>query len=471
VLGVTGFTWVEYRNLDSGLTRSTALDGADRSAGSDINILIMGLDSRLDQNGDPLPQDVYDALHAGGSENGGYNANVLMLVHIPGDGGRAIGISIPRDDYVDLPGKPSGIAKGKIKQAYGFAKNDEWNRLYAAGERDRAILEQRSRDAGRRAEVAAVRQFLGGVPVDHFIEVTLGGFFEVAKVLAPITVCLNRDTYDSYSGANFHAGVQQIDAAQAVAFVRQRRDTKYEDVVLTDLDRERRQQAFLASVGHQLKQADTFTDPSKLTGLIDVVKRAVVIDSELDLAAMGGTASALAGGNITFTTLPIKGFGRINGEDVNLVDVEQVRQTVRELLGMPAPPAPPSATVDIVNASGKAGIAASLSDALRRKGYADTTTDSARQTQRGSTIRYAPDAEQAATALAALLGDDVRSTEDDDVPGGHVRVTLGSSFTMPPALSSASSSPPSKPEPSDQAPEPTQPAPEIVPGGQVPCVN
>ena len=52
-------------------------------------ILIMGLDSRLDQHGQPLPQDIYDALHAGDETVGGYNDNVLILLHLPGGNGVA----------------------------------------------------------------------------------------------------------------------------------------------------------------------------------------------------------------------------------------------------------------------------------------------------------------------------------------------------------------------------------------------
>jgi anionic cell wall polymer biosynthesis LytR-Cps2A-Psr (LCP) family protein len=81
----------------------------------------MGLDSRLDQHGQPLPQDIYDALHAGDETVGGYNANVLILLHFPSGDGPVTAVSIPRDDYVDIPGCPSGVCKGKIKQAYGNA--------------------------------------------------------------------------------------------------------------------------------------------------------------------------------------------------------------------------------------------------------------------------------------------------------------------------------------------------------------
>lgn len=129
----------------------------------------MGLDSRLDENGNPLPQSLYDALDTGGPDVGGYNTNVLMLLHIPGDGGRATAMSIPRDDYVALAGSPDGESMGKIKQAYGLAFDQQHRALVAQGVTDRTALEQQSRDAGRNAEISTVSQFLGGVSIDHFV--------------------------------------------------------------------------------------------------------------------------------------------------------------------------------------------------------------------------------------------------------------------------------------------------------------
>ncbi|WP_431842823.1 LCP family protein [Calidifontibacter indicus] len=92
-----------------------------------------------------------------------------------------------------------------------------------------------------------------GITVDHFVEVTMAAFYEVATVVQPLTVCVKEDTQDSYSGAQFHAGVQPVDAKQAVAFVRQRRDTKQPDLAFTDLDRSRRQRAFLVALLQKTK--------------------------------------------------------------------------------------------------------------------------------------------------------------------------------------------------------------------------
>src|SRR6266481_1329525 len=121
VLAVTAVGWAGYRNLSGGITTSQALAGGPASLRGAQNIRIIGLDSRLDQHGQPLPQDIYDALHAGDETVGGYNANVLILLHLPGGNGPVSAVSVPRDDYVDLPECPSDVCKGKIKQAYGLA--------------------------------------------------------------------------------------------------------------------------------------------------------------------------------------------------------------------------------------------------------------------------------------------------------------------------------------------------------------
>ena len=76
VFSVVGYAVFEYFNLTSGIQRSDILGGQGSTKG-DTNILIMGLDSRLDENGNPLPARIYNALHAGDQSNGGLNANVL----------------------------------------------------------------------------------------------------------------------------------------------------------------------------------------------------------------------------------------------------------------------------------------------------------------------------------------------------------------------------------------------------------
>ncbi|MEU6124919.1 LCP family protein [Streptomyces sp. NPDC047123] len=315
--------WYLYREIDS-IGSSSAL-GADapKSTDGSTNILLMGLDTRKDQNGDDLPADVLKKLHAGSSDIGGYNANTLILLHVPADGGKAKGFSIPRDDLVDIP----GFGKDKIKKAYGLAKAAKETKLRDAGVTDGHELESAGREAGRTSQIRTVRDFLG-VPIDHFAEVSLAGFYHLADALDGVEVCLNKPVKDRYSGADFPAGKQKLDGQQALAFVRQRHG-----LLRGDLDRTRRQQAFLASALHEANSVGTLTNPARLLDLKDVVKDNVVLDKGWGVFSFVQQAKNLTGGNVEFTTLPVESFAKHHGEDVNIVDRDLVRRRVQEQTG------------------------------------------------------------------------------------------------------------------------------------------
>lgn len=430
VLAVTAVGWVSYRNLSGGITTSQALAGGPASVGGAQNILIMGLDSRLDQHGQPLPQDIYDALHAGDETVGGYNANVLILLHVPGGNGPISAVSLPRDDYVDLPGCPSGVCKGKVKQAYGLAYQQTLDST--SDSVAQSAREQTAREAGRKAEIATMRKLLG-VPIDHFIEVTLGAFFQIAQVVQPITVCLNADTSDSFSGANFHQGVQQIDAAQAMAFVRQRRDEN--DEMFTDLDRTRRQQAFIVSLVTALRHGGALSSPSDLRNLLQVAQQNIAVDAGFGLADFVNRAATLSDSALTLYTLPISEFGQDTaGEDVNMIDVQGIRAIVHNVFtnGSPSDPAAPSqsssspTTLDVVNATDHEGLGATLEQSLGADGLTAGKVTTADRLAEKSTIAFGPGAEQAAHLLADRL--QLTAIASDVVAPDTVRLTIGADF-------------------------------------------
>ncbi|MDG4533321.1 LCP family protein [Streptomyces sp. AV19] len=459
ILAIAGTGWLAGHWLTKGLTTSRALEALRKSAprkpDDSVNLLLIGLDSRKDMNGDDLPKEfVQQELHAGSSGIGGYNTNTLILMHIPAGGGKVTAFSIPRDDYVQVAG---GRGEHKIKEAYGIAKAEAQDRLAAQGLKG-AELEHRSREAGREATLATVQDFLG-VPIDHFAEVNLLGFYDIAKVVQPVPVCLRHAVHDRFSGADFPAGRQELDARQALAFVRQRHGLEG-----GDLDRTHRQQAFLSSVVHKLTSQGAWSDIDKLEGLLDVVKKDVVLDDQWDLLAFARQAPDLTGGDAEFHTLPIAGFATRKGEAVNLVDPARVRSLVREMIdrsnhsdhsdhasdhadhpghprsdrsvppvASPSPPPPvpadaSSTTVDVHNASGVRGAAAAESRSLSALGYAPGHIANA-PGGGGTSVVHGRGAGAAARQIAARLG--VSATRSSAVPVRRVVVTLGSGFTAP----------------------------------------
>jgi LCP family protein required for cell wall assembly len=442
VMASTGVGWTGYHTAVGRIIISHVLPGVATPAGVDQNILLMGLDSRLDQNGRPLPQEMYEALHAGDETAGGYNANVLIIVHISGGDGPVTAVSIPRDDYVDLSGCPGSVCKGKIKQAYGLAYQQSLN-SQAAGHSDGpgvdlAAREQTAREAGRKAEIGTVTDLLG-ISLDHFVEVTLGAFFQIAKVVEPITVCLSGDTVDSYSGAAFHQGVQRIDAAEAMAFVRQRRDEN--DDSFTDFDRTRRQQAFLVSLVKAARDGGALSSPSALRKLLQVARDNVAVDAGLDLVGFAAQASQLTERSVSFYTLPISGFGKDpNGSDVNLVDVPTIRRIVHDRFLSDTPDAPDAvsstpqpppalskpAVLDVVNATSRDGLAAAIEEAFADRGFTRGSATTAAAPAVDTIVEYGSGADEGARMLADELH--VPATATDTVSPGTVRLTVGTGF-------------------------------------------
>ncbi len=327
------------KGAGSAIPRSSVLNGAKKSVHGDTNILLLGLDSRRDNNGNNLPRKLLDTMHVGSSSAiGGYNTNTMILIHIPADGSHAVAISIPRDDYVDV----AGYGPQKIKEAYGLAKYSSEIKLLKAGVQN-PEREKQSRDVGRALTIATIGTLLD-VPIDHFAEVNLVGFYDLANAIGGVQVCLNHAVNDAkYSGAILPAGLQTITGTQALAFVRQRHGLPN-----GDLDRTHRQQAFITGVITKFRTQGLFGDLGKLKGLLGVAQKDVVIDSGWDVLGFLPQAKALTGGHITFHTLPIEGYAMRNSQSVNLIDIPTVQKFTHDLF-YPAPkstasPSPSSST-------------------------------------------------------------------------------------------------------------------------------
>ncbi|WP_186244851.1 LCP family protein [Mycobacterium simulans] len=429
---MTGAGYYVAHGALGGITISQALTAEDpRSSGNNMNILLIGLDSRKDQEGNDLPWSILKQLHAGDSDQGGYNTNTLILVHVGADG-KVVAFSIPRDDWVPFTGVP-GYTHIKIKEAYGLTKQYVAQQLANQGVSSQRELEMRGREAGRAATLRAVRS-LTGVPIDYFAEINLAGFYDLAQTLGGVDVCLNHAVYDSYSGADFPAGRQRLNASQALAFVRQRHGLDN-----GDLDRTHRQQAFLSSVMRDLQDSGTFTNLDRLNSLMTVARKDVVLSAGWDenlFRRMGD----LAGGNVEFRTLPVVRYDNIDGQDVNIIDPAAIKAEIAAAIGTATPTTTtttaakpnPSTVVDVINAGSISGMASQVSSALKNRGY---TAGQVRDREYGdpsaTTIAYGAGAQTDAQNVATLLGIDAPNKPDASIAPGHIRVTVDTNFSLP----------------------------------------
>ncbi|ORB17849.1 LCP family protein [Mycobacterium noviomagense] len=473
---LTGAGWWVAHGALGGITVSQALGSEDpRSSGGAMNILLIGLDSRKDQDGNDLPWAILKHLHAGDSDAGGYNTNTLILVHVGADD-RVVAFSIPRDDWVPFSGVP-GYNHIKIKEAYGLTKQYVEQKLVDKGFGDQKELETKGREAGRAATLRAVRN-LTGVPIDYFAEVNLAGFYDLTQSLGGVRVCLKHAVYDEYSGADFPAGRQTLNAEQALSFVRQRHGLEN-----GDLDRTHRQQAFLSAVVRQLQDSGTLTDLSKLKSLIAVARKDIVLSAGWDENQFRRVA-ALAGSNVEYRTLPVVRYDNIDGQDVNIVDPAAIKREVAAAFGTSESTTPttstpnPATVVDVVNAGSVSGTASKVSRTLRQHGYtAGQVRDRARGEPTDTTLTYGAGAATDAHTVAELLGIDAPDHADKTLSPNRIRVILGDDYTLPsssPSDETTTSSTLSGSYYKSHAATSTEPTPDRgapIDGGGVPCVN
>ena len=445
VLAVSGFSYFVVSDVNS-IGSSHAI-----ASGSSIgaqNILLMGLESRRDWDGNVLPASILAALHAGSVQGvkdgiGGNDTNTLILIHIPAGGKKAVGFSIPRDDWVNFAGTVGQQQHGKIDQAYGVSM---FYRQQQLKQQQPGISQNQlafgGNEAGRTAAVDTVEQ-LTGVHIDHFAEVNLDGFYELARVLGGVEVCLNHPVSDSYSGADFKAGYQHLDASQALAFVRQRHG-----LTNGDLDRTHRQQAFLDSVTQQLRSQGVLGDLTKLQALLSVAKQYAITDSGWNLLNFSSQMSSLTGGNLVFHTLPIEAYATIDGQSANQINPDQIKSIVQQAF-YPRPAAPASSSrapapgtapaqtvVDVLNGGGTGGLASQVSSAVTQAGYqaglVENTTALAT-----TEVLYGTGEAANAGRLAGAFG--VSAASSAAVAANHIEIKLGSATTSAPVISSASS--------------------------------
>jgi LCP family protein required for cell wall assembly len=448
-----------------------------------MNILVMGLESRTNYEGQTLPAGLLAAMHAGsvnGVNNegvGSQDTNTLILIHIFAGGKKTVGFSIPRDDLVTYPQAYDGQTEGKIDGAYAYAYVQYVSQNI--GKESNSDLYLHANQAGQAATIATV-QAVTGQHVDHFVEVNLAGFYQLAAAFGGIEVCiqpypgnngLNLTDYDPFTGTDnsgFNAyqdgynkkkgGAQylHLGAAQSLAFVRSR-DT----LPGTDLGRTKRQQAVMDYVIYELKHEGAFSDIAKLNSLLGTADQYIRTDATFNLLDFATEMRALTGQNVSFATLPftpennVQVPGYPGPQDVNVINVPATQQLVQGTFDpQPAtsstgsnaaastaspsasPLTPSDVTIDVYNGNPAVnGLASQVSQALAGLGYkAGNVENSAAQTQAvqpATQIFYGAGAAADGQQIATQFGTTAKAL--GTLPADHVEVLIGSTVTAVPA--------------------------------------
>jgi len=244
---------------------------------------------------------------------------------------------------------------------------------------------------------------ISGLTIDHFVRVSLLGFYQLVKALGPITVCLNHPAHDPNSDVDLPAGTSTLNASQALSFVRQR-----DGLPRGDLDREVRQQYFLSQEAREALSARTLLNPVKVADLLHGVGDAVQIDDTLSIPDLVSTFSDIDLSAIRSATIPTSGTPTIDGYSTVAVDFAALPAFFQDIVGPPAAyvaaraAAPSAVHVAVLNGAQTPGAAGTASAALTAKGFVvgapgDTTTT-------GTTVvEYPAGSEAQAKAVVAAV--------------------------------------------------------------------
>lgn len=244
------------------VSRTDALSAhmVGRTAG--INWLLVGSDSRSG-----LSSSTQSNLGVGG-DLGSQRTDTIMLLHIPfiGGGDRML-ISVPRDSYVNIPGR----GMGKINAAYAYG--------------------------GPQLLVQTFEQATG-VHVHHYMEISLGGFAKMTDALGGVTICPTESMEDPLANLDITAGCQKADGKTALGFVRSRNTPR------GDLDRVEHQREFMNSFVSTVTHPRTFLNPVKMFRLSRSAGQSLTVDNGSRLFDLSILAIAMSMGYKT-TTVPV----------------------------------------------------------------------------------------------------------------------------------------------------------------------
>jgi LCP family protein required for cell wall assembly len=279
VLVVATGAWVVTLNkqlsdiprFDAGLDRP---DRPTRVEGEALNILLVGVD-------DGKGNDLERQLRSGSWVEGSFRSDTMMVWHLSADRRHSEIVSLPRDSWVDIPGR----GKAKLNAAFSY---------------------------GGPGLLARTLEDSFGVYIDNVAVVDFEGFKGVTRTLGGVEVPMS------------DGSTSRLEGDEALDYVRARKSLPN-----GDFDRIRRQQHFLRSVLQQTMAGRQRINPVRVTRLAGDMAELLVLDDSFTNGRIRGLATTLGRkgpGRITWLTAPTDGTGREGAQSVVRLDVEMTRE-------------------------------------------------------------------------------------------------------------------------------------------------
>ena len=315
-----------------------------------VNVLVIGIDSTIDEHRRVLPFS---------------RSDTLMLVGFDPRQRRINAVSIPRDSYAQIPG----------------ASAQKINAAYAIG--------------GPRLTIQTVENLLG-VPVPYYLKLGAASFSRIVDALGGIEIDVEKNMQYTDTWADLHInlkkGRQVLSGDQIGQYIRYRADSE------GDLGRVQRQQKVLRAIFRKLKSPATVL--LSAPRLVQAFRKNTQTNlSAGDLLTLALFVMRRSADEVHTATLP----GEAGPVYVALDEAQMQRMVADWFVGMDVRTLS-SAGVEVLNGSGVPGLARLTATRLERLGFRIVRIDTAPQPAKATTVISHHGRPEVARALADLLG-------------------------------------------------------------------
>ena len=393
ILGVVGYLAVKAFLAGGKVFNGNPLDiitTKTRLAEDDngrTNILIFGT------SGYTMDEDAWD---------GAMLTDSIMVVSLDQDNNDAYMMSLPRDLYVRNNCPALGKTSGKLNEVF-----------YCAYTTDKDEV------AGAEALMAKSGEILG-LDIQYYIHADWTALVQAIDAVGGVDVTIESDDprgiYDSSTGIKYANGeVAHLDGEKALALARAR-NHNYGDYGLAggNYDREKNQQKILAAFQQKAMSAGTLLNPVAVNNLIDSLGNNLItsfetghvqtlIDIASDLQAdhikqLPFVGRDDGGPNLIATYAPN---GTYLGEApvAGVYDYSEIQAYVAQNLSSD-PVVMEGATIDVLNGSDQAGLAAKKAEELEDDNYTIGSIDNAPASTTESVTIYQLNGDMTNTATA-----------------------------------------------------------------------
>ena len=253
---------------------TAAMQPIDINAGTAINIMVIGQDTRSGAE---------NAAIGGNDPNAANNhqSDTNMIVHISADRNHVDIISLPRDSIINAPACNTG--SDIIPARNNVMLNSVFPTAYNA-----------THDDGIAAScLVNTVNTLTGLDMQQLILVDFSGLSDMINSIDGVDVCIPQDLHDDNTGLDLKRGLQHLDGVQATQYARIRHGLNTDG---SDIMRTVRQQHLVKALMHKLKDDSILSNPTKLYNLANAALSHVKMSSGLaDVGVITGLAYSLRG--------------------------------------------------------------------------------------------------------------------------------------------------------------------------------